>query len=252
MAEYRIKSITLARVLADKGAMTYLSYYGEKIWRPYVFWIIEGGDKKILVDTAIHAADYKGFASGFKNLPIEHVNSFGKSLAEKSIAVDEIDIIIQTHLHFDHCFNTHHCKNAEVVVQKKELAFANNPHPVFAPMYSKKLLKEINFLTVDGYTEILPGIEVIPVPGHTPGCQAVSIMTKKGRAVISGFCSILENFFPPEDIKERISPFSGYPVIIPGINYNALEAYESILKIKKLADIVLPMHEPSLMDTEEI
>jgi N-acyl homoserine lactone hydrolase len=252
MSRYRIRPVTLSRVLAEKGIMTFLSYYGEKIWRPYTFWIIEGADKNILVDTAIHAEDYKRYHTGFRNLPIEHRLSFEEGLSKASLKPDDIDLVIQTHLHFDHCYNTSKCKKANVLVQEEELRFAKKPHPVFSTMYSKSLLQGLKFETIRGRKKILPGIEVIPVPGHTPGCQAVAIETKAGRAIITGFCCIKENFDPPEDIKERVSPLAGYPLIIPGIHFDAYMAYESLRKIKRLADILLPVHEPELMNIEMI
>ena len=72
--------------------------------------------------------------------------------------------------------------------------------------------------------------------------------TEAGRAVIAGFCCIKENFFPSEDIQERVSPFAGYPIIVPGIHFDVMQAYESVLKVKELADIVLPLHEPEIMN----
>lgn len=252
MKQYKIYPVVLSRALADKGAMTYLIYHGEQIVRPYIFWIIEGAEQKIIVDTAIHAEQYKGYHPGFKNYQIEHLLSFEEGLSKASLQPDDIDIVIQTHLHFDHCYNTAQCSNARVVVQENELEFAKDPHPVFANMYSESLLKDLKFEVITGRREILPGIEVIPVPGHTPGCQAVSVETKAGLAVIAGFCCIKENFFPSENIQERISPFAGYPIIAPGIHFDVVQAYESVLKVKKLADIVLPLHEPEIMNIEGI
>lgn len=252
MGKLRVRPVTLCRVQADKGIMTYMTYYGKKIWRPYIFWIIEGAGQNILVDTAIHAHEYQGYHPGFEALPFESLSTFEEALDKVSLRPEDIDLVIQTHLHFDHCFNTSKCKNARILVQENELEFARDPHPTFSILYSQSLLDGINFETIRGNKEILPGIEVIPVPGHSPGCQAVSIDTEAGRAVITGFCCIKENIFPAEDIQERVSPFAGYPVIIPGIHFDAISAYESILKIKKIADIVIPMHEPELMNVETI
>jgi N-acyl homoserine lactone hydrolase len=84
--------------------------------------------------------------------------------------------------------------------------------------YPREIIKRLNFEVVQGDQVILPGIAVMPVPGHTPGCQAVVVETTKGKAVISGFCSIMENLNPPEDVKTKISPFASYPVIAPGIH----------------------------------
>lgn len=252
MAKLKIHPVTLARIQADKGIMTYLTYYGEKIWRPYIFWIIEGAGQNILVDTAIHANQYQGYHPGFGDLPFEPVSTFEQALSKFSLKPEDIDLVVQTHLHFDHCFNTSKCKNARVLVQEEELKFAKEPHPAFAVLYSQSLLEGLNFETIQGRKVISPGIEVIPVPGHSPGCQAVSVDTEAGRAVITGFCCIKENFFPAEDIQERVTPFAGYPVMIPGIHFDAIRAYESIVKIKEMADIVIPMHEPDLMNVETI
>ena len=252
MNTYTIRPVALSCVKAEKGIMTYLSYYGQKVLRPYLFWIIEGAEKPILVDTGIHAEDYKRYHPLFENLPIDHLLSFEEGLSNLGLKTNEIDMIIQTHLHFDHCFNTARCEHAKVIVQEDELEFAKNPHPVFSAMYCQQILKDLNFEIVRGRTEILPGIEVIPVPGHTPGCQAVSINTEAGRAVISGFCCVKENFFPAQDIQNRVSPFAGFPVIIPGIHFDAFKAYESMMKIKRIADILLPVHEPEIMKIDMI
>jgi glyoxylase-like metal-dependent hydrolase (beta-lactamase superfamily II) len=252
MVQLRIHPVTLTRIQADKGIMTYLTYYGEKIWRPYIFWIIEGAGQNILVDTAIHADQYQGYHRGFRDLPFEPLLTFEQALSKFSLRPEDIDLVIQTHLHFDHCFNTSKCKNAKVLIQEEELKFAREPHPAFSVLYSQSLLEGLNFKTIRGRKIISPGIEVIPVPGHSPGCQAVSISTDAGRAVITGFCCIKENFFPAEDIQERVTPFAGYPVMVPGIHYDVIRAYESLLKIKEMADIIIPMHEPDLMNVETI
>jgi N-acyl homoserine lactone hydrolase len=252
LADLRIRPVTLSRVEADKGMMTSLVYLGEKIQRPYMFWIIEGAEVNVIVDTSAEAQQYRGYHPGFRNLPIEHLCSFEEGLSRVSLRPEDVELVIQTHLHFDHCFNTSKCSRAKVLVQEEELRFARYPHPLFAPLYDRSLLERLDFETIRGRRKILPGIEVFPVPGHSPGCQAVAVDTKAGKAVISGFCCIAENFFPAEDIRERVSPFAGYPVMIPGINYNALEAYESVLRVKETADIIIPNHEPSLMDIETI
>ena len=94
--------------------------------------------------------------------------------------------------------------------------------------------------------EIRPGIEAIPAPGHTPGTQAVVINTKQGKAVITGFCTIKDNFEPPDAIREIL------PVVPPAVHLDAVEAFNTTMYIKSLADILLPVHEPSLMEVDRI
>ena len=97
-----------------------------------------------------------------------------------------------------------------------------------------------------GQYEVAPGIELIPAPGHTPGTQAVSINTDQGKAIITGFCCVRENFYPPEEVREVM------PVIPPGIHLNAVDGFESALRIKGLADILIPIHDLSLVAVKSI
>lgn len=252
MAIYKIIPLPLAKVESEKGPMTYLLGHGEPIIRPYVFWYIRAGDKNLLVDTSIEADDYRNHHPGFSRLPFESIQTFEEALAKVSCLPENIDIVIQTHLHMDHMYNTRKCKNAKIYVQRTELEFALNPHPIFEVLFSRNMIESLDFEVISGDQPILPGIDVIMAPGHTPGCQAVAVDTAEGKAVITGACSILENYFPPEDIKTKISPFGTYPVIAPGIHTDLFQAYDSALKIKQIADIIIPMHDPELAFKSQI
>jgi len=74
----------------------------------------------------------------------------------------------------------------------------------------------------------------------------VAINTTKGKAIITGFCCVRENFYPPEELKKLM------PVITPGTHTDTLAAYESTLRIKGLADILIPIHDPSYADVPSI
>jgi N-acyl homoserine lactone hydrolase len=145
------------------------------------------------------------------------------------VPVSDINTIVMTHLHSDHCLNARKFPHARVVVQRKELDFAMNPHPLFAPNYRKEWYEGLRFETVDGDTEILPGVEVLLTPGHAVGCQSVSVSTQRGRLVIAGFCTLDDNFADKGDT-------------IPGIHVDPLASYDSIMKIRKMADIIIPLH----------
>jgi N-acyl homoserine lactone hydrolase len=252
MEGYTIRPLMLSRVMSEMGPMTYLAYPGRSIIRPYVMWYIRAGDTDVLVDTAIEAEDYRRYHPGFSNIPFEPVQSFDQALEKVGSSPDDIDIVIQTHLHMDHIYNTPKCRNAVVYVQKKALEFSLNPHPIFEITYPKHIVKDLAIEVIDGEQTILPGIAVMPVPGHTPGCQAVIVDTAEGKAVISGFCSIMENFFPPEDVKTTVTPFASYPVIAPGIHTDLLQSYESVLKVKQVADIIIPLHDPDIAEKNQI
>ena len=241
MKTYRIKPLPLIKMEIDMGRMTYLYNYGMKHQVVAYSWYIEGADQNILVDTG---ADVE-VAMGFRGLPAKEIMTFEDALASVGLKCSDIDLVIQTHLHWDHCSNTHKCQNARVLVTEAELEFAHSPHPIMVG-YPKHLLQGLRFVPVSGHYEVAPGIELIPVPGHTPGTQAVAVNTARGRAVITGFCCCKENFEPPEELKKIM------PVITPGIHLNAVDAFESALRIKKLADILIPQDDPSFVGVKSI
>jgi glyoxylase-like metal-dependent hydrolase (beta-lactamase superfamily II) len=120
-----------------------------------------------------------------------------------------------------------------VYVQKKEVAFLKNPHPV-DHRYYPDILDDVTVIEVDGDAHIADGIDVILSPGHTVGGQSVAVNTAEGRAVITGFCCNDKNF-----------PSTG-PAVAPGVHIDLTEAYDSIQKIKEMADIILPLHDPRI------
>jgi N-acyl homoserine lactone hydrolase len=239
---YRIRPLPLVKMEIDMGILMYRHRYGEKFQSPTYCWYIEGADKHILVDTGTEAE----LATSYRGFPAQKIMTFDEALAKVGLKPEDIDVVIQTHLDWDHCANTQRCKNARVLVQEDELRFALAPHPLTGLSYKKDLLIGLNFVLINGYHEVCPGIELIPAPGHSAGTQAVSVQTEKGRAVISGFCSVRENFEPPENIRRLM------PIIPPGTHIDIVKAFESTLRIKGLADILIPTHDPSFVDVDSI
>ena len=215
MKTYRIRPLPLIRMELDMGILTYRYKHGTKIQAPVYCWYIEGADKNILIDTGANAE----MAISYRGFPTEKIMLFEEALASVGLKPDDIDLVIQTHLHWDHCANTSKCKNAKVLVSEDELRFALSPHPITGLSYRKDLLQNLNFVIVNGQYEVAPGIQLIPAPGHSPGTQAVAIDTEQGKAVITGFCCVMENFEPPEEVRQMM------PVITPGTHLNAYRCF---------------------------
>ncbi len=242
--KYRIHILTTAQTVLPKSLFLYLIPDPGQMTIPALFFYIEGADRNILVDTGGSGEELR--KNSQFGAPWEEVISFEENLARVGITPDDVDIVIQTHLHFDHALNTRKCRNAKVYVQRNELAQAKDPHPLTSQMYRwfGKGGKDLNYRVVDGDTQLVPGVELLSVPGHSPGCQAVAVNTCKGKVIITGFCAILENFDPLPPFRSLV------PVICPGIHLNAVQAYESLWRVKNMADVILPMHEPSLVGAE--
>ena len=246
MNKYEIVPLVIADIEIEKSKMTYLANYGVKVNLPAISFYIKGAAQNILVDTGA-SADF--MAKYEPNQAVRDVQSFEEALGKHGLKPEDIDIVIQTHLHHDHIGNTPKCKNAKIIVQEEELRFALAPHPLFAAVYPIELLKGMRLEPVRGDTEITDGIRILLTPGHSPGTQSIAIETAQGTAIITGFCCIRETFEVPEETS-KLSP--SWLVYTPGIHTDALAAFDSTLKVKGLADILIPNHEPALRETQTI
>jgi glyoxylase-like metal-dependent hydrolase (beta-lactamase superfamily II) len=230
MREYVIRPLTIGANETDQGIMTYLRDYGKRIWIPSYAFYLEGGDETILVDTGLEqfmVPDEVARENGLEIL------AFEDALATVGLKPEDINLIIHTHLHNDHCENDYQCSNATILVQEKEYEFFKNPHPI-DHRYYPDLLDGLKVEVVDGDVSLREGIDLIFTPGHTPGGQSVSVNTRAGRAIITGFCCNAKNF-----------PETG-PAVAPGVHTDAIAAYDSAQKIRQMADILIPLHDLSV------
>jgi glyoxylase-like metal-dependent hydrolase (beta-lactamase superfamily II) len=226
----------------NKSEMTYRFNFGEVITLIGYTWYVEGVREKILVD----GGGSVEYLSKVRGIPAREIQPLDSGLSKLGISFDDIDLIIATQLHHDHIAQASRFPKAKVLVQRAELEFARKAHPLFASLYVREFFDRLNFEVIDGDAEISEGISLLSTPGHSPGGQSVSIKTAQGTAVIAGLCTISENFEPPSPIKEIM------PVIAPGIHADALKAYDSLLRIKGIADIVIPLHEPEFRHKDSI
>jgi N-acyl homoserine lactone hydrolase len=230
MREYVIHPLVVGANETDQGVMTYLRGYGKRIWIPIYVFVIEGGDEKILVDTGLEqfvVPEHVGTDYGLEILEFED------ALQTVGLRPEDIDLIIHTHLHNDHCENDYKCSRAKIVVQKAEYEFFQNPHPL-DHRYYPDLLDGLDVELVEGDVALRDGIDLILTPGHTPGGQSVAVRTAAGKAIITGFCCNEMNF-PPNA-----------PAVASGVHIDAIAAFESAKKIREMADILLPLHDLSV------
>ncbi len=224
----------------DKSLMTYLMGMGTTIPLGVYIWLVEGASKNVLIDTGC-SADYLN-SIGF---PSKQISTQEEELEKVGLTVDDIDMVILTHLHSDHAQDAGKFKNATFVVQKSELDFAANPHPIQAGWFVE--IPQDRLEIVDGDKEILEGIRVIHTPGHTPGGQSILIETDNGPTCLCGLCTILENLYPPEELRQM-----GVRAITPAIHTNAMQSYDSLIKILELSNQIVALHDISYKSVERI
>src|SRR5215468_454895 len=99
------------------------------------------------------------------------------ALGDIDMSPSDIDLVINTHLHFDHCGQNSVFEHAPFYVQRTEVERAK--------VESRELFDWFGFMNarfelLDGDTEIVPGVRVIATPGHTSGHQSVMVTGADG------------------------------------------------------------------------
>ena len=106
-----------------------------------------------------------------------------QALDLRGVALAEIDVAVNCHLHFDHCGGNPLLVGTPVVCQRQELAAAQ------AGNYTIEHLVDhpgIQYELLDGEAEIWPGVHVIPTPGHVDGHQSLVVECDDGSVVLAG------------------------------------------------------------------
>ncbi len=247
MSRFTIHPIVMGTKQFDKGMMTYQHDYGKPYTIPIYSWYLEGGDKTILVDTG----EMRPIVSESREQAVGgKIYTFEEGLAKWGLAPEDIDIVIHTHLHNDHCENDYKCANAKFYVHEKELARIHDPHPLdfrYLEDYIEDVEEDGRIEVVTQDMEIVPGVRVMHTPAHTDGGMSVLVDTAQGLAVITGFCLIKENFYPPAEVAAM-----EMEVIPPGTHVDVYEAYDIVKKVKEMADVLLPLHEPEFASVDSI
>lgn len=152
--------------------------------------LIRYRERWILVETGIDRKPGEKFRAIYHLTPENPVLG---QLTELGVWPQDIDWVIHTHLHFDHAgLNTslvdgklvRTFPKARHLVQKQELWEATHLHERNQASYRAENLERIEFETVEGEAELLPGLRVVPVPGHTLGMQAVELESEGQRLAL--------------------------------------------------------------------
>jgi N-acyl homoserine lactone hydrolase len=229
MKTYSVRPIALCVGPRDLSQYTFGMNFGKKCESVWYTWYVEDSEPRTLIDTG-----------AFRSQDMKVLGSVEKGLARLGTRPEDIRIVIVTHLHFDHIALGYLYKNAKFIVQKKELEYALNPHPLDAGYYDRNTFENLNIELIEGEKEILNGVSVFPTPGHTPGGQSVDIRTESGKVIVAGFCSELATFEQTEEMKKR-----NWEVSAPLIHQDVRQVYDSVLKVKRFGGTIIAMHDPA-------
>jgi N-acyl homoserine lactone hydrolase len=144
---------------------------GERM--PIYVHVIDHPDGRILVDT------------GMTELHplLDDMEPRLRPLSEQDFDLAAIDMVVNTHLHGDHIGGNHLFAGTPIYVQRRELEDARTQDDYTIPQWLEA--PGVAYVPVDGELELLPGVRLVPAPGHTDGTQVVVVETG-GRPIVIG------------------------------------------------------------------
>ncbi|GHF29499.1 glyoxylase-like metal-dependent hydrolase (beta-lactamase superfamily II) [Deinococcus metalli] len=201
IGDFLVTSLTDGQFRLDGGAM-----YGTV---PKVLWsravpaddanriplrvnplLIQRGGEAILVESGLWDQGGEKFDAMYA---VERDESVFRGLDAVGLGPDDIDVVVCTHLHFDHAgrnvtgLGEPTFPNARYVVQARELHDARHPHErsraSYVPATFEPLLDAGLFAVVEGEHELRPGVMLLPLPGHTRGMQGV-VLRSGGQTLV--------------------------------------------------------------------
>jgi glyoxylase-like metal-dependent hydrolase (beta-lactamase superfamily II) len=160
------------------------AHAGTKVYNPYFVYVITHPQGTVLFDSGAHPelgthpeSRLGGAAADF-DMRLSPEDAIERRLAAVGMTPRDIDVVVQSHLHFDHAGGLGSLTHASIVVQRDELAFARHP-----PVYQELIYIQADFsmgldwLEVEGDHDLFGDGRVLAIstPGHTRGHQSLLV-----------------------------------------------------------------------------
>ncbi len=145
---------------------------------PVLGYLVRRDQGLILFDTGIGAVDPETEAHYRpRRRPLE------AALASAGATLADIDLVVNCHLHFDHCGGNALLAGRPILVQATELATARRGGYTIDELVD---FPGASYEEFSGEAEVWPGVWIIPTPGHTDGHQSLVVRKSDGTVVLAG------------------------------------------------------------------
>jgi len=212
----------------------------DKLTLHYFVWLILGGPYPILVDTGFLEDEARARQIRNYVTPAAMVERAG-------FKADQIPVALITHLHYDHWAGHSLFPKAEYWIQHDEVAFWTGPFgstPAFrgsANVTALTGLVTLNYANrlriLDGDREVLPGLRVHRVGGHTAGLQIVTVNTARGPVVLTSDAS---HFYHNVETRQPVQIITSLPEM--------LAAFETIHELAGAGKLIVAGHDPQVRE----
>ena len=157
---------------------------GTKVYNPYFMYVVTHPQGTVLFDCGAHPdlrtdpESRLGDAAADFDMRLGPDDDLESCLNRIGMAPRDIDLVIQSHLHFDHAGGLGSLTHAPILVQREELAFARNP-PVYQELVyiQADFSMDLDWQELDGDHDVFGDgrLVAIPTPGHTKGHQSLLV-----------------------------------------------------------------------------
>jgi glyoxylase-like metal-dependent hydrolase (beta-lactamase superfamily II) len=205
----------------------------------YFVWVLRRSDCTWLVDTGFAQEAAMRRKRNLLRNPADALPLIG-------IDANQVTDVILTHLHYDHAGNLDRFPNARFHLQDRDMSYATGRcmcHSTLrAPFDLADILTMVRHVFTDkavfhdGDTELVPGLTLHRVGGHSAGLQIARVWTKRGWVVVASDASHLYANF------QQRRPF---PVVHSIAEM--LEGYNTLYRLADSPDHIVPGHDPLVM-----
>lgn len=193
--------------------------------------LVDTPDGKLLWDTSC-PRDWEnrwaptGLQDFFPYDAVDEDEYLDSRLGQLGLRPGDIDYVVLSHLHFDHAGNADlfGSTNATLVCSDKEKEFAFGFDGAFQGAHLKADYEKLDFETVSGDTEFLPGVTLLQTPGHTPGCMSMQVdLPDTGTMIFTSDAVYMGDSYGP-------------PTTPAAIVNNLEQFYSSVEKLRGIAE----------------
>lgn len=162
---------------------------------PVLAYLVEHAQGLMLFDTGIGAADPETEAHYRPRR-----RALQDALSAAGVTVADISLVVNCHLHFDHCGGNPLMAGKPILVQDVELATARQGNHTFDELVD---FPGATYQELTGEAEIWPDVWVIPTPGHTAGHQSLVLRQSDGTVVLAGQAHDFASHFASDQLARQ-------------------------------------------------
>jgi 4-pyridoxolactonase len=235
MTDPQVYLLDHGSLVIDRSQVLWHFDIGTPVRFPVYSVLIKHKDAVILYDTGFDLEHVQKVLPFELPEQTEDQNMVG-ALKLAGVSPSDVDIVINSHFHFDHVGGNKHFAHATTIVHKEEIRHLRAPEPFERLGYSDTSFDstaKYKVISGDDY-ELLPGIRLFETPGHTAGHYSMLVEMKKSKSLLFAGDAAYTN----ESLEKEV---------IAGFHLDPVASVESIRRLKYLAKVhdaeLFPSHD---------